>query len=111
MFYIIQSVSKQGPHNRGTVWSLQHASTCDIQQGNEHCRVLFHALYCGENLSLALLEKHRLWAFDRVQRRIFGPAREETETGENCIRKSFIIYTANSPNMGSLFKNSHIFYM
>jgi hypothetical protein len=71
---------------------------------------LFYALYRGEDLSPTLWEEHKFRAFDRVQRRIFGPASEETVTGENCIRDGFIIFRVHSSNMGSILKNSHIFY-
>jgi hypothetical protein len=56
----------------------------------------FYALYRGknapvlherENLFLTPREEDRLREFDRVQRRIIGPTREEVpETGENCSR-------------------------
>jgi hypothetical protein len=50
-------------------------------------------LYGCETWSLTLREEYRLRVFEnRVQRRIFGQKRDE-ETGENCIRRGFVICT------------------
>jgi hypothetical protein len=52
-------------------------------------------LYGCETCSLTLREKHRLRVFEnRVLRRIFGPKRDEvTGEGENCITRSFVMFT------------------
>jgi hypothetical protein len=57
--------------------------------------IIFPVLYGCETLSLTLREEHRLRVFEnRVLRRIFGPKRGEvTVNGENCIMRSFVIYT------------------
>jgi hypothetical protein len=48
-------------------------------------------LYGWEIWPLTLREEHRLRVFEnRVLRRIFGPKRDEV-TGENCVRRSFLI--------------------
>jgi hypothetical protein len=46
-------------------------------------------------LTMTLREEHRLRVFEnRVLRRIFGLKRDEvTGGGENCITRSFVIYT------------------
>jgi hypothetical protein len=52
-------------------------------------------VYGCETWSLTLREEHRLRVFEnRVLRRTFGPKRDEvTGGGENCITRSFVIYT------------------
>jgi hypothetical protein len=47
-------------------------------------------LYECETLSLTLREKHRLRVFENRVLRIFGPKREKTCHGENCIMMNFI---------------------
>jgi hypothetical protein len=44
-------------------------------------------------MGVALREEHRLRVSEnRVLRRILGPQRDEV-TGENCVTRSFVIYT------------------
>jgi hypothetical protein len=52
-------------------------------------------LYGCETWFLILREEHRLrLVVSRVLRRIFGPKRDEvTGDGENCIMRSFMIFT------------------
>jgi hypothetical protein len=51
-------------------------------------------LYGCETWSLTLKEEHRLRVFEnRVLMRIFGPKRDDVTGGENCIMRSFVIYT------------------
>jgi hypothetical protein len=45
-------------------------------------------------VSLTLREEHGLKFFgNRALRKIFGPKRKWWEVGEDCIMRSFIIYT------------------
>lgn len=57
--------------------------------------VLLVVFYGCEASSLALMEEHRLRAFEnRVLRRIFGARRTEGRgVGENCITRSLRIFT------------------
>jgi hypothetical protein len=58
--------------------------------------IILPVILCGcETWSLIVREEHKLRVFEnRVVRRIFGPKRDGvTESGENCITRSFIICT------------------
>jgi hypothetical protein len=62
--------------------------------------ILHVLLYEFEIWSLTLREEYGLRLFEnRVLRRIFEPRRDEvTGNGENCITKSFMIYTLDKYN-------------
>jgi hypothetical protein len=61
--------------------------------------ILLVVLYGCETWSLTLREEHRLGVLEnRLLRRAFGPKRDEV-TGENCIKKSFMICGLRNTNL------------
>jgi hypothetical protein len=65
--------------------------------------ILTVVVYGCETWSLTLREEHRLRVFEnRVLRRIFGPKRDEEESGENFIMMNFTACILHRILLGSL---------